>query len=103
VHLPSESPWPEFKQLCDSGPFQAYCRTDLPTQEQRLICTACGAPRGPEEHQRSTCTPPGSQPGEHALHRAGHEELSYITDPEQLWTALGRPSWTAPYVWETNY
>jgi len=97
---------PELRDLCNSGPFDLFCRSTLPTEHERLICTACGlpkAPRGPAEHQRSTCIPPGSQPGGHALHRAGHEELSYITDPQELHEAQGLPPWTAPYVWDTNY
>jgi len=68
------SPWPEAGQLCESGPFRAFCHTELPTPDQRIICQACG-----------------------------HDHPEVSMPPEAVWEAGGHPSWTAPYVWETNY
>ena len=91
MHLPSE--WTEFGDLCDSKPFQLFCASPLPTSEQQLICRACGHPVDESGHHH------------HQLHVRDHihTDIQYDQDPEAAWIAEGRPEWTAPYVWETNY
>jgi len=89
----------EFRQLCDSGPFRVFCKTPLPTPDQRLICRACGLEVDESGHIPDVVVPAARG---HTV-CGGHEELRYVTDPEQLWTQEGRSPWTAPYVWETNY
>jgi len=83
--------WTELDTLCESRPFEAYCGTTLPSEHQRLICTACG--HGPRDTVSHHATP----------HHHQHQQLQIMTPPEQWWEEQGRPSWTAPYVWETNY
>jgi len=50
-------PWPESRQLCESIPFQAFCRSSLPTPDQQVICQACGLPVQPSTSSQSRCDP----------------------------------------------
>jgi len=50
---PWEPPeWREMHDLCESGPFRGFCGSSLPTEDQRVICDACGLPKwGSEVHR----------------------------------------------------
>lgn len=84
----------EVDQLCGSEGFKAFCRSDLPSPDQRVICQACGLAR-----PASTSSCPTRRHSEGSM----YAELQYVTEPEAVWEAMGHSPWTAPYVWETNY
>ena len=88
--------WPEAGQLCGSEPFKLFCRSGLPTSDQRVICDACGLEGGHSEKRFRSRTVSRCE-------NHDHEQLQVITPPEQMWEQMGRPEWEAPYVWETNY
>jgi len=83
-YVPPE--WGEVDQLCGSQPFQAFCRSSLPSADQRLVCQAC------RQQQQSRCRSEAPQ-----------RHLEYLEEPEAHWQQHSLPAWTAPYVWETNY
>ena len=95
MHLPEQ--WTEFDQLCGSKPFKAFCKSPLPSPDQRVICQACGLEVDESGHHRESYTGATSCNG---MHHHVTQLLTVKTDPEELHHG---PAWTAPYVWETNY
>jgi len=94
-------------QLCGSRPFAAFCRSALPTADQRVICRACGLEVDESGHLPDVVGPAARGSTGYGVCRHPelhqHEQLEVLTPPEQMWEQMGRPAWEAPYVGETNY
>jgi len=80
-----------------------FCESDIPTPEQRLICTACGHGDSAGVELDATSQYPGRYRG-HTCSPSHPRLLNTVElPPEELHEQLGLPPWEAPYVWETNY
>jgi len=88
----------EFRQLCESEPFRLFCRSPLPTADQRVICRSCGLETDESGHVRAQGCPGGC-----VAHRHTSAQMWPDTPPEQRHEQMGHPPWEAPYVWETDY
>jgi len=84
----------ELDQLCNSEPFQLFCRSSLPSEEQRLICLACERRRAEVSPSQCPSGAPRPIPG---------LQLQVWLSPEEAWELQGLPAWDAPYVWESNF
>jgi len=91
---PWDPGWPELPQLCESGPFQAFCRSSLPSDEQRLICQSCGLPRQPSP--QSELHPSRTDGGRcSAGCSRGEGENRFLS-------RCDLQPWEMPYVWELD-
>jgi len=77
-----EYPWPEVGQLCGSEPFRLFCKSPLPTDNQRVICEACGLETDEAGHHMRC--PSSSRP-----HHMRYPEPDQFGDPlaeyDRIW------------------
>jgi len=92
---PPWSPWPEAGQLCESGPFRAFCRSTLPTSDQRLVCQACGLDHGQPLQ-------PSPQSGPCPTHRSGPNQCPTWRGEDRFLSSCDLQPWEMPYVWELD-